>query len=119
MAKFEIVSKFADAGLSLPERATSGSAGYDFCAAEDIVIPPYESHRQDMNFYANTSCRAFTRTLEEVAEITKVTRARPTLVPTGIKCKLDKGTYLKLAVRSSLPLKHWLILANEVGKQKI
>jgi dUTPase len=30
MAKFEVVSKYADAGLSLPERKTAYSAGYDF-----------------------------------------------------------------------------------------
>jgi len=28
--KFEIVSKYADAGLSLPVRKTKASAGYDF-----------------------------------------------------------------------------------------
>jgi dUTP pyrophosphatase len=115
MAKFEIVSKYADAGLSLPERATGGSAGYDFRAAEDIVIPPYESHKQDMNFYADIGCRAVSKTLDEIAKMTKSTRARPTLVPTGIKCKLDEGTYLKLAVRSSMPLKSWLVLANGEG----
>ena len=38
-----------------------------------------------------------------------------TLVPTGIKCKLDPGTYLELSVRSSTPLKSGLMLANGVG----
>ena len=32
-----------------------------------------------------------------------------------MKCRLDKGTYLELAIRSSSPLKYWLILANSVG----
>ena len=50
-----------------------------------------------------------------VAKITKKTGAKPTLVPTGIKCKLDPDTYLELSVRSSSPLKYWLILANGVG----
>ena len=41
MAKFEIVSKYKNAGLALPVRKTEGSAGFDLAAAEDTVIPPY------------------------------------------------------------------------------
>ena len=115
MAKFEIVSKYADAGLSLPERATGGSAGYDFCAAEDIVVPSIFHHKSTLDFYENLRFYEETVTFKQMEDATKVTKARPTLVPTGIKCKLDKGTYLKLAVRSSMPLKYWLILANGEG----
>jgi dUTP pyrophosphatase len=50
-----------------------------------------------------------------MAELTKQADFRPTLVSTGMKCKLAEGTYLELSVRSSTPLKHWLILANGVG----
>jgi dUTP pyrophosphatase len=53
--------------------------------------------------------------LNELADIVKGAHAKPTLVPTGIKCKLDPGTYLELSVRSSTPLKYWLILANSIG----
>ena len=42
-------------------------------------------------------------------------RQEVTLVPTGIKCKMPEDYYLQLSVRSSLPLKHWLILGNGVG----
>ena len=38
---FEVVSKYADAGLELPVRKTEYSAGYDLVAAEDTVIPSY------------------------------------------------------------------------------
>lgn len=55
-------------------------------------------------------------TLDEMAKLTKTTGAKPTLVPTGIKCRLDPGTYLELSVRSSCPLKYWLILANGSAK---
>jgi dUTP pyrophosphatase len=55
------------------------------------------------------------KTLSEVAQLTKSTNIKPTLVPTGIKCEMPKGMYLELSVRSSCPLKHWLILANGVG----
>lgn len=55
------------------------------------------------------------KTLKEITEITKMTCAKPTLVSTGMKVYLDPGKYLELSVRSSCPLKHWLILANGVG----
>ena len=32
-----------------------------------------------------------------------------------MKCKLDPDTYLELSIRSSYPLKYWLILGNGVG----
>lgn len=116
--KFEIVSKYADAGLSIPVRKTKGSAGYDFQVAEDIIIPPYKDlHRNlgsaQMDWFLKNmkgSC-----TLEETAALTKQVGAKPTLVPTGIKCEMPEDMYLELSVRSSCPLKHWLILANGVG----
>lgn len=37
MAKFEKVSRIDD--VRLPERATANSAGYDFFAPEDIILP--------------------------------------------------------------------------------
>jgi dUTP pyrophosphatase len=54
-------------------------------------------------------------TLQELAALTKCTGAKPTLVPTGLKCKLEANQYLELSVRSSCPLKYWLVLANSVG----
>ena len=131
MAKFEVVSKYTDAGLALPERKTQHSAGHDMVAAEDIIVPPYldlytklaktygpkydisdifalffgEAKKDEPKVYS----------LDEMAAATKALGAKPTLVPTGMKCKLDPGTYLELSVRSSSPLKYWLILANGVG----
>ena len=114
--KFEIISKYTDAGLQLPVRKTTGSAGYDFQVAENIVIPSYMEHRHELlNEYYNLNANKKTLTLEEVAAITKKTNAKPTLVPTGIKCDIPEGFYLELSVRSSCPLKYWLILANGVG----
>lgn len=110
--KFEIVSKYADADLSLPVRKTKASAGYDFQVAEDTIIPSYQKLIYNLVDYADPSCE---RTLEEIATFTKATKAKPTLVPTGIKCEMPEDFYLELSVRSSCPLKHWLILANGVG----
>lgn len=118
MAKFEIVSRFKTAELSLPERKTSGSAGYDLAAAEDIVIPPLNDIESKILWtWANTTelpaCEGIT--LEQMERLTKKVNARPTLVSTGLKCYLDPGTYLELSVRSSTPLKYWLVLANGIG----
>ena len=113
MAKFEFVQKYAAAGLPLPSRSTADSAGYDFVVAEDIVIPSYH----DMWHKAIMSPMEINKpmTLEDVAKFTKETKCKPTLVSTGVKCKLDRRQYLELSVRSSTPLKYWLILANGVG----
>ena len=56
-----------------------------------------------------------TPTLDVAAAAIKAANAKVSLVSTGMKCKLDPGTYLELSVRSSCPLKHWLILGNAVG----
>lgn len=53
--------------------------------------------------------------LEEFAELTKNLKSKITLVSTGMKCHLNPNQYLELSVRSSTPLKHWLICANSVG----
>ena len=114
MAKFEFVSRFADAGLPLPERKTASSAGYDLTVAEDTVIPSFFNHY-------STMCESLLIgdkeifDLDTVAKMTKSLKAKPTLVSTGVKCQLPSNTYLELSVRSSCPLKYWLILANGVG----
>ena len=122
MPKFEKVSKFAEVDISLPQRKTAESAGYDMEVAEDIIIPSYHKIvnmlKDIVSPYAafedgGISPRIFT--LDEMAKITKTFNAKPTLVSTGMKCQLDPGTYLELSVRSSCPLKYWLIMANSVG----
>ena len=114
--KFEVISKYTDAGLSLPVRKTKASAGYDFQVAEDTLIPSYfKLVDKIMNATHETCHTAGSFTLSEMAQLTKDFRAKPTLVPTGIKCEVPEDMYLELSVRSSCPLKHWLILANGVG----
>ena len=115
MAKFEKVSKYASADVAMPVRKTAQSAGYDMVAAEDYILPPYEDQCAKMVFQAGSVAPGDFLTLDQVAAITKATKAKPTLVSTGMKCKLDPGTYLELSVRSSSPLKYWIVLANSVG----
>ena len=133
MIKFEKVSRLADADFNLPVRKTANSAGYDFEVAEDIIVPPYteifkflseqiaqvamldeNNHIKDDDGNV-VSVRVNPIDLKEIGDMTKAYNARPTLVSTGVKCYLDPGTYLELSVRSSTPLKYWLILANSVG----
>lgn len=112
---FEKVKRFVDVDLPLPVRGTRDSAGYDLAAAEDIVIPSYVKmikalYGEDMKNYYNPIVD-----LAGVAEKTKFYGFKPTLVPTGVKCHMPEGYYLELSVRSSTPLKYWLLLANGVG----
>ena len=89
MAKFEKVSRFADIDINLPQRKTAQAAGYDMEVAEDIVIPSYLSLcrilddenadifkvEKDDQLYIEV--RALS--LDEMAAITKRTKAKPTL----------------------------------------
>lgn len=111
MARFEVVSRFADKDISLPMRKTAQSAGYDFQVAEDIIIQPYLYHIDRMK----DAMPYMPYELSQMSKWTKELNAKPRLVTTGIKCKLEPGTYLELSMRSSTPLKHWLVLANAIG----
>ena len=114
MIKFEAVSRLPEAAL--PIRKTTQSAGYDFVVAEDVIIPPYMNHYNTLfkGLVNSISIKEY-YTLDKVAIMTKSAEAKPTLVSTGVKCALDPDTYLELSVRSSTPLKYWLILAKGVG----
>ena len=111
MAKFEKVSRWADSDINMPVRKTAHSAGYDFEAVKDILIEPY----QHLSSIIMNSSAYEPKTLSEISNITKLNMAKPTLVSTGMKCKLADNEYLELSIRSSSPLKYWLILANGVG----
>ncbi len=91
--KFEFVKRYmetknfgAEGSITrLPERSTKKSAGYDFYNPEDIVIPPYKIGDN------------------------------PTLVPTGIKAKMNDNEWLMLVNRSSNPKKKKLVIPNSLG----
>ena len=82
---FEIAKGFENKNINLPERKTKNSAGYDFEAAEDTIIPSFKKGM------------------------------KPTLIKTGIKAYMQDNEYLMLSNRSSNPGKKGLILANSVG----
>lgn len=107
--RFELAKGYDDLTL-LPKRSTKNSAGYDFVVAKDIVIPSYNSMftnrpLEDKLYYS----------LDEISDYTKSFKYKPTLVPTGVKAYMPNNMFLQISVRSSCPLKYWLILANGVG----
>ncbi len=67
--------------IKLPNRATTGSAGYDFYAPDSITFE----------------------------------KGKSTLVPTGIRAKIDNGWVLNIFPRSGLGFKHRIQLDNTVG----
>lgn len=129
MAKFEVVSRFTDAGIEVPVASTKNSAGYDFIVAEEITIPAYEDLSALMTYASQATLgdifksaleggagvESLTYTLDELAKLTKATGCKPTLVSTGLKCKMEDNEYLQIVARSSTPLKYWLVVANAPG----
>lgn len=112
MAHFEIVSRFKDSDLKLPVRSTKNSAGYDLYVAESIVIPPYQ---EQIHTLKNRGVFSKVYELNEIKSLVSETAAKPTLVSTGVKVQLEDNQYLELSLRSSTPLKYWLIMANSIG----
>ena len=136
---FEIVSKYADAGLSKPTRKTKFSAGYDIAAAEDVLVQPYnaivaaifgriQEERVDLakecealfeqgfkDEAAAKFSKAMTLTLDEIKAVCKLHKLKPTLIPTGVKAYMQDDEVLKLFIRSSTPLNTWIVMANSTG----
>jgi dUTP pyrophosphatase len=114
MSKFEIVKRFTEENksINLPTRATAHAAGYDFEVCEDTIVPSYSNLIKLMDDFV---AKKIPYSLDDIKKISKMTNIKPTLVPTGIKCKLAPDQYLEISVRSSTPLNSWLILANGVG----
>ena len=94
---FEIVSNFKKKDINLPVRKTNASAGYDFEAAESLIVP------------------SIWKVLAEKVFIGEATGLKATLIPTGIKSYMLDDEYLQLSIRSGTALKTGLILANGVG----
>lgn len=82
---FEIAKGYEDKNINLPVRKTKSSAGYDFEAAEDTVVPKFSNG------------------------------VKPTLIKTGIKAYMQDDEVLYLFNRSSNPKKKGLVLCNSVG----
>lgn len=97
---FEVVTDYNKKEIHLPQRATHHSAGYDFEAAEEVVIPSIWK-------------QLLTRKINDNKTTEK--NIKPILVPTGVKAYMMEDEFLQLANRSSNPLKRFLLVANGVG----
>ena len=87
---FEVCSSFAD--INLPKRSTARSAGYDFEAAEDTLVP--------------SIWKLALKGSENI---------KPTFIKTGVKAYMQEDEALFLYNRSSGPGKKGLVMANSVG----
>ncbi|MDO4455101.1 MAG: dUTP diphosphatase [Ligilactobacillus agilis] len=108
---FEIVSKYAEQNLNLPQRQTKQAAGYDFEAATDFVVPSIWK----MGFLKALKALKKAKQLSEEELKAGDAPLKPVLVPTGIKAYMQPEEVLMLFNRSSGPLKRRLILPNGVG----
>ncbi len=141
MFKFEKVSRFNGVDIQAPVRKTKNAAAYDMVAAEDVVVMPMtrltadlgsivasqkltndvqaavqkmvESGKQDAAQQMVDTL--VTCSIDEVSALTKQTGFKPTLISTGHKAYMDEDYSLDLYVRSSSPLKYWLMMANSTG----
>lgn len=102
----------------LPEYQTKLSAGADFFAAEDVVVPSiwksvFSALTRDLTlaFFPTDSNEVTDE--EYVKEVNK--KFSPTMIHTGVKASMQDDEVLYLYNRSSNPKKLGLILANSVG----
>lgn len=141
---FEIISEMEGVlGQDhLPQRADTGSAGYDFKCAKDTVIPSmmglqmkanekvnalFMKHQEEILSEVEVSSltdeelqiieivKSQSIGIEDAETLTKFLGLRGTLVPTGIKAKFPKDEVLKLYPRSSVGVKLLQNMPNDVG----
>ena len=99
--KFAVANGFENKDVVLPERSTRYSAGYDFRAVADVVVPSIWQ----------LAFKHFTNVLTGGTE--KVSIA-PTKVHTGVKAYMEDDEYLQVVSRSSNS-KLGLIMPHSVG----
>jgi dUTP pyrophosphatase len=127
-AGFEKISKYADdEGVKLPTRKTKCSAGYDMYVAEDTVVPSWSNMietqfandlAKDLSTYYGSFeefIQSLPYDLETTETLIKKYGKKTTLVPMGVKAYMPDDWYLQLSMRSSMPHKHWLMIANAPG----
>lgn len=108
---FEKVGRFKNLDIKLPERSTKYSAGYDFYAPENVIIPSSlkEFHKNGRFAYDNNLDG--TKELSEEFNCT----VKPFVLRTGVKAYMENDEFLALYIRSSSPSKLGFVMANSVA----
>lgn len=127
MIKFEVVEAYKDKEINLPKRGTKYSAGYDIESAVDIVIPSlFQAMKTNIRESIPVSADIFKSVgyfesynkqqygMDTIKKIVKEYNLR-TMVPTGLKVKMDDNVVLELHPRSSTGSNCLLQLANQTG----
>lgn len=108
---FEKVERFKNLDIKLPERSTKYSAGYDFYAPEDIIIPSSLKEFQENGRFAYDNSIDVTKAKSEETNYI----VKPFVLRTGIKAYMENDEFLALYIRSSSPSKLGLVMANSVA----
>jgi dUTP pyrophosphatase len=74
-----------------------------------------EALTKEIQKYIERFSGDFTLDLNQMKALVKSAGTKLTLVPTGVKCKLEDDQVLHLYIRSSCPLNHYLFLGNGTG----
>lgn len=100
MLKVPVINESDNA---LPKYATSGSAGFDFCAnVEDVK----EKFAWNCSFLRNIN--------KKIIEVTIHPGGRA-LIPTGLHMAIPEGYMLAIVTRSGLGLRNGITMANSFG----
>ena len=100
MLKVPVINK---SNNELPEYATSGSAGFDFCA-----------NVYEVNEKLTWNCSFLRNINKMIVEITIHPGGRA-LIPTGLHMAIPEGYMLAIVTRSGLGLKNGVTMANSFG----
>jgi len=112
---FYVAKGWEDKEINMPRRQTFWSAGYDIEAAEDVVVPPMLAMMQEIVEVDPMELVIADDSTPVTVQQIFLQDNTPTLVSTGLKCKLPDGMVLKLFPRSSLAYKKNITVANNVG----
>lgn len=108
---FEKVERFENLDIKLPERSTKYSAGYDFYAPENVIIPSsLKEFHKNGRFACDNNLDGTKALSEEFNCIVK-----PFVLRTGVKAYMENDEFLALYIRSSSPSKLGFVMANSVA----
>lgn len=108
---FEKVERFKNLDIKLPERSTKYSAGYDFYAPENVIIPSsLKEFHKNGRFACDNNLDGTKELSEEFNYIVK-----PFVLRTGVKAYMENDEFLALYIRSSSPSKLGFVMANSVA----